>query len=101
MPYGNSYPNQGEIDRTPFQPFSDPLNFLFKQLQEALFGQSQPAPPQQAPVPAPGPSALNAFQHYLRASNAVMSQVNCNNVSCWISTLPVIIPPHKELRSLN
>ena len=81
MPYGNSYPNQVRnrsyslpaIQRSPQLPF--------KQLQEALFGQSQPAPPQQAPVPAPGPSALNAFQHYLRASNAVMSQVNCNNVS--------------------
>lgn len=71
MPYGNSYPNQARnrsyslpaIQRSPQLPF--------KQLQEALFGQPQPA--------TAALTSLNAFQHYLRASNAVMSQVSNNN----------------------
>lgn len=99
MKLGNSYPNQvrnrsyslPEIQRSPQLPF--------KQLQEALFGNSQhsqqiqqqhqhhhhqhsqPQPQRQHATAESNyfnPS-LNAFQHYFRASNAAMNHVNSNN----------------------
>lgn len=87
MKFANSYPNQSrnrsyslpEIQRSPQLPF--------KQLQAALFGGSNCHSSQQQQTNHSSQhvdnnnnysGSINAFQHYLRASNAVMSQVNGN-----------------------
>ena len=80
MPYGNSYPNQVRTRSYSLPAIQRSPQLPFKQLQEALFGQTTDNEQQQAQQYNSSLSSLNAFQHYLRASNAVMSQVHSSNL---------------------